>query len=165
MGNGSTDKERIERARKIQGAESERKRTANRHSTEAQRQILDQAKTTIAERNNAALNRLLTSVQWIDAAGVKRSATGPTVALPSDSSGVFARSNRRSIAAIVRACRRADKVVDDLIDVLRQEPSALPIDLEVYMDKLTADLPALDTIKLEITQEPGAKKPAVKSGI
>ena len=160
-----SDAERIKRAREIQNKNSQLKQAANKESPDAQRKILDETKSKIAGINGSALDRLVVSAQWTDRNGAKRSSTGSSAFLPgaNETDDLLVRSNRRSIEAIVRACRRADRTVDELISVWREKPAALPADLPGYMAKLIAELPSLDTIKLEIIREPGDSPKKAKS--
>jgi hypothetical protein len=147
-------------ARRIQDDESERKKIAHAQSPKGMRETLDATKRAVHVHNKAALDRLVESAKWTDERGNLRVAVGPNAGAEALNAGdLLLKSNRRSIMAIHRACLRADKIVDDLIDLLRIAPRAMPEDLAGYMQKVVAALPGLDTIEIEIVREPkdGAK--------
>jgi hypothetical protein len=151
-----TDAERVQRARNIQAEESERKRREASQEPQAQRKVLDDAKRECAHGNDGVLNRVIESAQWTDKNGTRQGVTGPSITYPNprETPDLLVRSNRRSIGAIHRAYKRIDHALDTLISVWRDNPRALPADLEGHVKKMFADVPSFDSIKMEIVVEP-----------
>ncbi len=164
------DAQRRKRVEELQQKEAERKRREHKASPAGQRAILKETREKILLIDHAAEDRAWMSASWTDSCGNMRRAGGPGIlGLDSEvwlSQDLLVEDNLARVGAIRRACSRAADTVKDLLNLLREKPEAMPLDLEKYMGRIISEIPSLDSIQNEVTHPEPVKdaKPETAGG-